>query len=330
MKNAASEKLRLGIFVVTGTVLLVSALYFIGNRQNLFTQNIAIYSYFNNVNGLQSGNNVRYSGINIGTVGKTEILSDTVIKVEMRIQAKMSKIIKKNAVATIGSDGLVGSMIINIIPSSGPAELVTSGDVIQSYSKIGVNDMLTTLNVTNENAALLTSDLLKITSNISKGKGTLGMLITDSTLARDLKATILLLKESGEGASNAISALNAMLAEVNFSESMAGVWLSDTVSAMNMKNILSHLETSTENIDKITQNLDTLAAKIKNSSGALHYLTQDPNLVREIDSTLQNIKSGTTRFNENMEALKHHFLFRGYFRKIERGQKKASKKPEGN
>lgn len=330
MKNAASEKLKLGVFVIVGTLLLVSALYFIGNRQNLFTQNIAIYSYFNNVNGLQPGNNVRYSGINIGTVGKTEILSDTVIKVEMRIQAKMSKIIKNNAVATIGSDGLVGSMIINIIPSSGPAELVSSGDIIQSYSKIGVNDMLTTLNVTNENAALLTSDLLKITSNINKGKGTLGMLITDSTLAGDLKATILLLKESGEGASNAISALNAILAEVNFSESMAGVWLSDTVSAMKMKNILSHLETSTENIDKITQNLDTLAAKIKNESGALHYLTQDPTLVREIDSTLQNIKSGTARFNENMEALKHHFLFRGYFRKIEREQKKASKKLEGN
>lgn len=330
MKKSATEKLRLGIFVVTGTVLLVSALYFIGNRQNLFTPNFVIYSYFTNVNGLQSGNNVRFSGINVGTVGATEILSDTLIRVEMRIQQKMSKIIRKNAVATIGSDGLVGSMIINIIPSSGPAKLVTSGDVIQSYSKIGVNDMLTTLNVTNENAALLTSDLLKITSNINKGKGTLGMLITDSTLAGDLKKTILLLKESGEGASTAISTLNTMLAEVNFSESMAGVWLSDTVSAMKMKNILTHLEASSSDINRITRSLDTLTSAIKNGSGALHYLTQDPNLVREIDSTLQNIKSGTARFNENMEALKHHFLFRGYFRKMEREQKKALKNKEEN
>jgi len=330
MKKSAPEKFKLGMFVVIGTLLLISALYFIGNRQNLFTQNIKIYSYFRNVNGLQTGNNVRYSGINVGTVSKTDILSDTLIRVEMLIEEKMNKVIRKNAVATIGSDGLVGSMIVNIIPAEGAAERIESDDVIQSYSKIGMNDMLTTLNVTNENAALLTSDLLKITSNINQGKGTLGMLITDSTVATDFKQTILEFKKTSMSASKAIESLNEIMATVNFSESVAGVLLSDTVSASKMKNTISNLEQSSKDITTVAENLNALLSQIKDGQGTLHYLTQESTLVRDIDSTLQNIKEGTARFNENMEALKHNFLLRGYFKKIEREQRKAAKKSSRN
>ncbi|MDP2061012.1 MAG: MlaD family protein, partial [Flavobacteriaceae bacterium] len=326
MKKSAPEKIKLGMFVVIGTLLLISALYFIGNRQNLFTQNIKIYSYFRNVNGLQTGNNVRYSGINVGTVSKTDILSDTLIRVEMLIEEKMNKFIRKNAVATIGSDGLVGSMIVNIIPAEGTAERIASGDIIQSYSKIGMNDMLTTLNVTNENAALLTSDLLKITSNINQGKGTLGMLISDSTLAIDLKQTLLELKKTSVGASKSMASVNEMIASVNFSESVAGFLLSDTLSTAKMRNILNNLEQSSQEITQVTENLNALLSEIKDGQGTLHYLTQDPALVRDLDSTMQNIKEGTARFNENMEALKHNFLLRGYFKKLEKEQRKAQKK----
>lgn len=330
MKNSASEKFKLGLFVVLGTALLVAALYFIGNRQNLFTKNITIYTHFRNVNGLQAGNNVRYSGINIGTVAKTVLLSDTLIRVEMRIGEALKNVIKKNAVATIGSDGLVGSMIVNIIPTQGASEFISSHDTIQSYSKIGVNDMLTTLNVTNENAALLTSDLLKITSNINEGKGTLGMLITDTVLANQFRQTLFELRKTSEGASQAMSSLNQMIASVNFTESVAGVLLSDTVSAGKMKNIVANLEQSSEDMVGVTDRLNNLLSDIQEGEGAMHYLTQDSTLVNNMNATIQNIKSGTARFNENMEALKHNFLLRGYFKKLEREQRRAAKKANSN
>ncbi|MBU2526714.1 MAG: MCE family protein [Bacteroidetes bacterium] len=330
MRNSAPEKFKLGLFVVLGTALLVAALYFIGNRQNLFTKNITIYTHFRNVNGLQTGNNVRYSGINIGTVAKTVLLSDTLIRVEMRVGEKLKNVIKKNAVATIGSDGLVGSMIVNIIPAQGTAGFISSHDTIQSYSKIGVNDMLTTLNVTNENAALLTSDLLKITSNINEGKGTLGMLITDTVLASQFKQTLFELRKTSEGASQAMSSLNEMIASVNFSESLAGVLLSDTASGVKMKSIVANLEKSSEKMIQVTDHLNHLLSEIEEGKGTLHYLTQDTTLVQNIDSTMQNIKSGTARFNENMEALKHNFLLRGYFKKLEKEQRKALKKADQN
>ncbi|HKL89891.1 MAG TPA: MlaD family protein, partial [Allomuricauda sp.] len=101
--KTSSENIRLGIFVVVGTLLLLIAAYLIGNRQNMFVKNFTLSAVFKNVNGLQNGNNVRFSGINIGTVNRIEMMNDTTIYVYMTIEDKMRNHIKKNAIATIGS-----------------------------------------------------------------------------------------------------------------------------------------------------------------------------------------------------------------------------------
>lgn len=325
MKKTASQKLKLGVFVVVGTLLLIAALYSIGNRQNLFGSNIIIFTQFKNVNGLELGNNVRYSGINVGTVSKIRMIRDNQILVEMLIQEKIGKHIKKDAVATIGSDGLVGNMIVNIIPRESKKPPVISGDTIQSYSKIGTDDMLTTLNVTNENAALLTADLLKITTEIIEGKGTIGLLINDSIMANDLKRTMYELRKASAGASLAITELKEIISSINQSESVAGVLLSDSVSGQKMKTILGNLEQSSMDISEVSKNLNVVLKDIKEGEGALNYLAKDPALVKNIDSTMNNIKEGTQRFNQNMEALRHNFLFRGYFKKLEKEKNKESK-----
>ncbi|MCD6543907.1 MAG: MCE family protein, partial [Flavobacteriaceae bacterium] len=175
MKKTNVQKFNLGLFVVISTIILVSAIYYIGNKQNIFGKTFKLSTVFSNVNGLELGNNVRYSGINVGTVKNIIMINDTTICVDMVIEDKIMEHLKKNAVATLGSDGLVGSMVINIIPSKSFSSQIISGDTIVSYSKISTNDMLSTLNKTNENAALLTVDLLKITTAINDGKGTVGL-----------------------------------------------------------------------------------------------------------------------------------------------------------
>ena len=326
MQKTTLQKIRLGVFVIFGTILLVLALYFIGNRQNLFGNNMNLNAKFTNVNGLQLGNNVRYSGINAGTVSRIEMTGQAEIVVEMIIQEKIGKRIKKNAVATIGSDGLVGSMIVNILPQGGDFLPIVSGDTIDTYSKIGADDILTTLNVTNENAALLTSDLLKITTKILKGQGTLGMLINDSILAQDLRKSIYQLRVTSTGASKAMNELNGIISEINFEESVAGVLLSDSVSGVKMRNIVDNLEKSTTHIGAMTDNLEGYIKEIKEGKGALNFVIKDQEFVEEIDSTMNYIKEASFRLNENMEALKHNFLFRGYFRKLEKEKEKEKKK----
>ncbi len=328
MKKSTNEKLKLGLFVVTGLLLFVVAIYFIGKNQNMFKKTFSISANFNNVGGLRLGNNVRYSGINIGTVKSISMVNDSTINVMMNIDEKMVKHIKRDAIATIGTDGLVGNMIVNIIPGKGDASIVFPGDTIQSFTKIGTDDMLNTLSVTNENAALLTSKLLKIADDLADSKGTFGMLINDTIMSSNLKLTVNQLRITSTEASKAMKELNTIISSINFNESVAGTLLNDSIQAYKVKNIIVNLDESSKEIKTVITNLNETITNIKDGDGALNYLSNDAELVNSIEETMKNINEGTAKFNENMEALKHNFLTRSYFRKLARQERKDAKKED--
>lgn len=325
MEKAASQKIRLGLFVITGLLIFILAVYFIGDKQKMFGRTNRLEAVFNNVNGLQLGNNVRYSGISVGTVRGIEMINDTTIRVDMIIDKAIFPYIKKDAIATISSDGLVGNMIINIIPGKGNEPSVEPGDEIQTFNRIRTEDMLTTLNVTNENAAKLTENLLKITNEIIKGKGTLGTLLNDTLISKDLAETMRYLKTTTKGTSETATQLNNLIVSLNNKDNVVGV-LKDTAVANKIKNMATNLNQSTQNLNKVIANLDATILNIKQGKGAINYLTNDSELVRKIDSTMTNINQASLKLNENMEAMRHNFLFSGYFKKQEKEKAKAAKK----
>lgn len=324
MAKSKSQKVRVGIFVVVGTILLVGALYFIGSRQHIFTKNIQLYAVFDNVNGLILGNNVRYSGINVGTVTKIEMIEVGKITIEMTVEEKAAYFIKKNAVASISSDGLVGSMVVNILPGNqGEESNVVTGDYIRTSNKVSMDDMMGTLSETSEN-------LSKITNQILLGEGALGVLINDTIMAKNIQQTLVQLKKTSEGTGLAMARINQIISQINYDESAAAVILSDTAAANQIRNVFTNLENSSEDVNTITKNLDRYIDEIKSGNGALNYLTQDEAFVRNIDSTMFQIKEASEKLNENMEALQHNFFFRGYFKKKERQERKEAKKTEQN
>ena len=325
MKNTNSQKIRLGLFVIIGTVLFVLGVYLIGQQQNMFKKTFMISAEFQNVNGLQKGNNVRYSGINIGTVKTIEMVNDSVVKVEMVIEENIVKHIRKNAVATIGSDGLVGNMIINILPREGAAETIENGDVIKSFSKVGPDDLLSNLSVTIKNTEILTEDLLKITNAINNGNGTLATVLNDTIMAFNLKQTVRNLKSMSQDASNTLVDINQLVASIKTDDSsVLGLLLNDTISGNRLKTTLNNLETSSLEMKNAMANVNTIIENINSSEGAFNYIVKDTSLVNSLKSTLKNVNEGTDKFNQNMEALKHNFLTRGYFRKLERQERKAN------
>ena len=282
MEKAASQKIRLGLFVITGLLIFILAVYFIGDKQKMFGRTNRLEAVFNNVNGLQLGNNVRYSGISVGTVRGIEMINDTTIRVDMIIDKAIFPYIKKDAIATISSDGLVGNMIINIIPGKGNEPSVEPGDEIQTFNRIRTEDMLTTLNVTNENAAKLTENLLKITNEIIKGKGTLGTLLNDTLISKDLAETMRYLKTTTKGTSETATQLNNLFVSLNDKNNVVGV-LKDTAVANKIKNMASNLNQSTQDLNKVIANLDATILNIKQGKGAINYLANDPELVQKID-----------------------------------------------
>ena len=325
MKKTTGQKLKLGIFIIVGLLLFVVAIFLIGNRQNMFAKTFTISANFNNVNGLLKGNNVRYSGINVGTVKNIMMINDSTINVAMVIDEKMVQHIKKDAIATIGTDGLVGNMIVNIIPSNKDSAAISQGDIIQTYTKIGTGEMLNTLNVTNENAALLTAKLLKIADAMEDSKGTFGMLINDTIVSENLKQTFMQLRIMSVEASIAMKELNTIINSINFNESIAGTLLNDSIQGQKMKSIISNLDDSSKEIKEVITNLNETIGNAKEGDGALNYLSNDKEFVKNLEQSMNNINEGTDKFNQNMEALKHNFLTRRYFRKLDKQESKKQK-----
>lgn len=324
MEKTASQKISLGFFVIIGLLIFILAVYFIGNKQKMFGKTNHLEAVFNNVNGLQLGNNIRYSGISVGTVRGIEMINDTTIRVDMIIDKAIFPYIKKDAVATISSDGLVGNMIINIIPGNGKEPSVEPGDIIRTVNRIRTEDMLSTLNKTNENAAKLTQNLLKITNEIIKGKGTLSTLLNDTLIARDLGETMHYLKLTTKSAAETVSKIDNIVASLDNKNNVLGV-IKDTAVANNLKTTIANLEKSTTEINKVFTNLNTTILNIKEGKGALNYLANDPELVKKIDSTMTNLHAASIKLNEDLEAMKHSFLLRGYFKKQEKEKAKAAK-----
>ena len=319
----SSNKLSVGIFVVVGTILLVTALYFVGKQQHLFSKSITLYSVFADVSGLQLGNNVRYSGVNVGTVSKIEMKAEGKITVEMSIDEQAAQFIKKDAVASISSDGLVGSMVVNLVPGAEKAsKVVKSGDQITVKSKITVDEILETFSKTNESAALIASDLAKITHKVVDGQGALGAILSDELLENDLRRSIAALKRTADGSNQAMAQVNAIISKINYDESAAAVLLSDPKTRTQIQNVFANLEKSSNDINKVSRTLDQYVTEIKTSKGSLNYIAKDEGLAKNIDSTVINVKESTDKLNQNMEALKHNFLFRGYFRKLEKKKQK--------
>jgi len=315
MEKSTNQKIKLGIFVIVGSLFFIIAIFFIGNKKDMFNKTIKLSAVFKNVNGLQSGNNVRFSGINVGAVEDIVIVNDSTIRVYMLIDEDIASHIKKDAMASIGSDGLVGNMIINIIPGKNSNQVAKDGDIILSENKTSTEEILKTINSTSDNAKLITDNLVKITNQIGSDKGTIGMLINDTVMSDDLKQTIFNLKTTTQSTSKSMANLNKIINDLNNKDNVVGA-LKDTVTGRKIKMIIVNLEKSSQEINKTITNL-------KDGKGLVNYLSNDPKLVKQIDSTMINLNQASGRLNENLEALKHNFLFRGYFKKKEKEKAKA-------
>ncbi len=329
MAKRTENTVKLGFFITVGVALFILAVYLIGKQENMFGENFHASSIFSNVNGLQPGNNVRYSGINVGTVEKIILLNDSTVEVRMRIEENVRPYIKKDAVASIGSDGLVGSMLVNISPGKGEAPMIEEGDVIASYSRVKPEELLNTLGKTNENIALISNDLLRITNYMTRGKGTLALLLRDTTLAIGLQEAIYNLQATSRYLSATGSQLQHLIGEVEEGSGLLNQLLYDTTVIANINTSISQIDTlaekalpflaelqrSAEEISASGALLKTAMEQLAEGEGAAALLLRDTAFASGLEETMKNIEQGTARFNENMRAMRHNIFLRSYFRK---------------
>ncbi|QOI98704.1 MAG: MCE family protein [Flammeovirgaceae bacterium] len=318
MENTTVRTIRLGILVTVGAALFTIAVYLIGQKQNMFSQTFKVRAQFNNVSGLQPGNNVRFSGITIGSVTKISILHDTVIEVEMRLKESMRPYIKHDAHASIGTDGLMGNMLVNISPGSERGTVVHDNDLIKTYSPIKTDDILQTLNVTNENAAMLTFDLLEITRQVKRGKGTVASLLYDTLLRNEIQRMARNLRETTEKTNRLVTQISRITTEVNQGRGAAGWLLNDTLTQHQVKATMANLQMTGKKLQAVTDTLQLMLQEIKSGRGTLHTLVYDTAMAGNLKKSIEAIRDGTVKFNETMEAMQRSAFLKKYFKEKEK------------
>jgi len=292
-----SKYIKLGIFIVTGLTLFVVALFYIGSKDNLFTKTIDIYANFANVSGLAKGNSVQFAGINVGTVQSIEIIASDKVRVNMNIVSDVKQFIKKDSEASINSDGLVGNKVLSISSGSVSAASVESGDSLHSVKPITIGDIVSNLNESTKDAQLITKSLADILGKVNNGEGTIGKLINNSDIFDELDS----LMNSFSGSTENINKI-----------------LFQTSNVIGL--VTSDIEKLQGSIDSIVMNISGITTKINSGQSLIGTLLTDTVFANNIkgvmtnaNQTTANLELGSFSFYQNMEALKHNFLFKGYF-----------------
>jgi len=288
MKKNISNKIRLGIFISVGIAVFIAAIYFIGEKQQLFRSTFRLTGVFADVAGLQAGNNVRLSGINVGTIENISIISDTSVRVEILVDESIRKFIKKDAIAIIGSEGLMGNKILIINPGTGGKKEIENNDVIQTAPPINMDDILISLKSTMDNASDITSDLSTITNNIQSGKGTIGRLIMDKSWRENFDSTF-----------------------ANFKKGSARF-----VTLMDKENevdgILLALKSTIENTSNITSDLSKITNSLQSGEGTIGRLLMNTSSAQNFDSTMVNLKEGSAELKLLLEKAQGSWLLGGF------------------
>ena len=319
-QRPASNHIRLGLFVVAGLVCLLATLFLLGRKQNLFSRSMAVQADFRNVSGLLTGNNVRLGGITVGTVKQIKILNDTTVRVEMSLNRDVRPFVRRNTVAVIGTDGLVGNTIINLSAASGAAPLVAPGDILPTRTPASIDAMLGTLEISNKNLVGITHNLRQITDRLN-GDNAFWKLLDDEQLTANVRASL----QNAASASNQLSVasrdVRALTRGVREGRGPAGYLFTDTAFAGQLGHAAHQLAGTS---DTLAATLAVLKRQVQTDHGPLNTLLTDTVLSRQLRQSVRNVEAGTAGFSQNMDALQHNFLLRGYFRRQAKKQARAA------
>ena len=308
-----------GIFVVVGLIIMVLTILTLGSQRKTFDKSITVTAFFDNVNGLQKGNNIWFSGVKVGTIKKVYITGKGHVEVDMSISTDARQYIRKDAKAKLSTDGLIGSKIIEIYGGSLKTEEIEEGDILSADIMLSTDDMMNTLAKNNDNFLAISNDLKVITSRITEGKGSIGKLLNDETLADQVNATSIMLQESAKNLEKLTANVSAYTNKLNSKGTLANDLVNDTVIFNRLRMTVKSLQAVTDSSRIAINNLktagNTLNEGLANKNAPLGMLLSDQQSADKIKGTLNNLQDASKKLDENMEALQHNFLLRGFFKK---------------
>ena len=315
---------KLGAMVIAGLLFLVFSLYMIGKNKNIFGTSITVLVHMEEVNGLLKGSNVRFKGMNVGTVAGIEMLNDSTIEARLLIQKSMAQYIPNNSQTTINTDGLMGNKLIQIHPQPKYSNTLEEGDILYPMDQIGTQELLDRLDMSGDYLETTLRNLAEVSQKLNESEA-IWRTLADSTFGTELKTAIRSFTIAGNNATALAKEGRDLLMEIKEGEGLASALISDTTIVNSFQNTLTQLDHSTEEAKQVMSDLTQILEEIYDGEGAVGMVLTDSAFSALLMETLLNLEASTENFNENMKAMRSNFLFRGYFKKKEKKAKKAER-----
>jgi phospholipid/cholesterol/gamma-HCH transport system substrate-binding protein len=310
-----------GLFVFLGFAFLIAGTLMVGNLNETFTNKMEIVAHFDDVGGLQKGNNVWFSGVKIGTVSSIDFHGKSQVEVHFKIDKKTQQYIRKDAMVKLSSDGLIGNKILVIYNGTDQFAQVEEGDTLVVEETFTSEDMINTLQENNVNMKSITEDFKTISSTLAAGQGTVGKLLADSSVYDNINAATASLQSAAKKADLLVGSLAVFSSNLNKKGTLANELTTDTVIFNSVKTTALQLQQIADSASLIVTNLKQASSNPNSTIGVLLHDEESGAYIKE---TIKNLESSSIKLDEGLEAAQHSFLLRRYFRDKEKAAKKEA------
>jgi len=364
MKLTVGKTIRLSLFILIGLAIFGYAIYTIGKQSNLFGNTFTISGVFKDVSGLKIGNNARFSGINVGTVSEITILNDTLVQVDITVEKKAHKFIRKDSKLEISTEGVMGNKVINIIPGTSDSPVVQENDKLETIEAIKIDEIMQELKKSSENTTIVTKNLAQITDKINQGEGIFGKIFTDTSFTNNLDkisyntakmtntlsqitdkinnekgvlgkllSDTSLAKQfdlAGTNLLNSTKNLEDFTGKINAGEGLFGKMYTDTAFTKNIDDIFNNLNYTTDKAKQISDKLLKITDDIEGGKGFINKLLVDSLFADSIQKTLHNIDKSAREIEEASETIRKNWFLRTFSSKKKNDKKEKKNKEKEN
>ncbi|WP_345953059.1 MlaD family protein [Mucilaginibacter sp. PAMB04168] len=312
-----------GLFIAVGLAILVVAIFTLGNQQKSFAKGLHLKARFDNVSGLIKGNNVWFSGVKVGTIKNISFTGVNQVDVEFNVDQAIQQFVHRDATAAISSEGFIGNKIITIDGGSPSAPTIQDGDLLNSKGMLSTDEIMKTFQKNNENLLVITNDFKTLSKKLVEGKGLAGSLLADSSLAMQFRAMVQNLQTTTARTATMADQLSRFGNKMNTKGGLADKMLTDTAVFAKLQQSANQLQEATAKASTLTDNLNKASNKLNTNDNAIGVLLNDQPTANQLKSTLDYLNQSSIKLNDDLEAVQHNFLLRGFFKKRDKEREKA-------
>ena len=349
MQNTRKINMRLGFFVGIGIVFFILGIYYIGSQRSIFSRSFTISGIFKDISGVKIGNDVRFSGINIGTVSTVEILNDSLVQINFSIKEEVRQFIRKDSKIEITPEGLMGIKVVYIYTGTAGSEIVEDYDILETIEAVQISNIMRQLNTSSINTAIITKNVAEITEKINRGEGAFGKIFADESFAENLSRiadrTALLsenfaeitdkiskeqgtigmllsdtafankISHAGENLEKSTQDLVAITSHINEGKGMFGEIFMDTSFTSRLNRTGRNLDYTAGQTKILSDNLVKITNEINQGQGLISRLIYDTAFADSVEIAVQNINSGAQEVEEAAAVVKRNWLIRLFSKK---------------